>query len=117
MWGDGRVGWLGLGPWIPAVESPPSPGPRRVQAVTRSGHDCTLLFIFPWQVAQANSVRNAVDVELRCGDLFAPFEAAERADLILCNPPYISLADFAELDPSVRDFEPTKALVSGMYVG
>ena len=34
-------------------------------------------------------------------------------DLILCNPPYIPTADIAELDNSVRDYEPHMALDGG----
>ena len=34
-------------------------------------------------------------------------------DLIVSNPPYISIQDYLELDPQVRDFEPELALVAG----
>jgi len=34
----------------------------------------------------------------------------ERFDLILCNPPYISATDMAQLAPDVRDHEPHDAL-------
>eukprot|EP00667_Euglena_gracilis_P013178 EG_transcript_13577 len=64
-------------------------------------------------VARGNATRNGVAVEARRGDLLAPFPAGEAADVVLCNPPYISAAEFAALDPSVRDHEPTAALLAG----
>ena len=57
-------------------------------------------------------VRPAVPVEVREGDLLAPL-AGERCRLIVANPPYLTEAEYAELDPAVRLFEPRDALVSG----
>ena len=51
-------------------------------------------------------------MEIRQGDLFAPFKG-EKTDWIVCNPPYISEEEYTVLDPSVKDFEPKLALVSG----
>jgi release factor glutamine methyltransferase len=34
-------------------------------------------------------------------------------DMIICNPPYIPTADIENLDPEVRDYEPTEALDGG----
>lgn len=50
--------------------------------------------------------------EFRRGNLFEPV-AGERFDVIVSNPPYIAEPEYAELDPSVRAFEPREALVSG----
>ena len=36
------------------------------------------------------------------------------ADVIVSNPPYLSTAEYAELDTSVADFEPQDALLSGV---
>jgi release factor glutamine methyltransferase len=36
-----------------------------------------------------------------------------KADLVLCNPPYIATADIADLDPEVRCCEPLQALDGG----
>ncbi len=47
-------------------------------------------------------------------DLFAEFCRTKPFDLIICNPPYVTEAEYAELDASVRDFEPRLALVGGM---
>ncbi len=63
-------------------------------------------------VAGDNAQRNSVEVELLHGDLLAPF-AGRTADFIFCNPPYISSQEFLTLDPSVKDFEPSTALVGG----
>ncbi len=57
-------------------------------------------------------VRPAVPVEVREGDLLAPL-AGERCRAIVSNPPYLTQAEYLELDPTVRDFEPRGALVSG----
>jgi release factor glutamine methyltransferase len=57
-------------------------------------------------------VKPAVPVEVRTGDLLAPL-AGTRYRAIVSNPPYLTEAEYAELDPAVRDFEPREALVSG----
>ena len=53
-------------------------------------------------------------VEVREGDLLAPLvDGGERYRAIVSNPPYLTVAEFEELDASVRRFEPREALVSG----
>lgn len=55
-------------------------------------------------------------VQLLCGDLFGPvIEGLDetRFDLIVCNPPYVSSAEYEQLGSKVRDFEPKKALHAG----
>ncbi len=49
-------------------------------------------------------------VEFRHGSLLAPLRG-EKLDAIVCNPPYISFAEIAELPPDVRDWEPSLALL------
>jgi len=49
-------------------------------------------------------------VEFRNGSLLAPLRG-ENLDAIVCNPPYISFAEIAELPPDVRDWEPSLALL------
>jgi release factor glutamine methyltransferase len=34
-------------------------------------------------------------------------------DVVVANPPYIAEADWTDLQPEVRDFEPRRALVAG----
>lgn len=63
-------------------------------------------------VARKNGAKNGVEVEWREGDLIEPVKEV-KFDLVLCNPPYISEAEFKNLDREVRAYEPEKALVSG----
>jgi release factor glutamine methyltransferase len=51
-------------------------------------------------------------VEFRHGSLLAPL-SGEKLDAIVCNPPYISFDELAELPPDVRDWEPSVALLCG----
>jgi release factor glutamine methyltransferase len=63
-------------------------------------------------LAAENAKLNDVDVALLQGDLLSPFKG-QKADIIVCNPPYISQEEYLQLDPSVRDYEPKLALVGG----
>jgi release factor glutamine methyltransferase len=56
----------------------------------------------------------ATPVEVREGDLLVPLVGKEdRFAAIVSNPPYLTEQEYAELDPSVLQFEPREALVSG----
>jgi release factor glutamine methyltransferase len=69
-------------------------------------------------VARQNAMRHAV---VECitwleGDLLTPLvkQGLEgRIDVIVSNPPYIAVSDWALLQPEVRLFEPRDALVAG----
>ena len=55
-------------------------------------------------------------ITLLCGDLFEPVVPqldVEKFDLIVCNPPYVSAAEFEKLDKGVKDDEPKLALFAG----
>lgn len=55
-------------------------------------------------------------VELLCGDLFEPllpYLDEEKFDLIVCNPPYVSEAEYEGLAKNVKDYEPKLALLAG----
>lgn len=67
-------------------------------------------------IARKNAELNNVEVGFLQGDGLTPFSGC-RADMIVCNPPYISLAEYQDLDPSVRDYEPKLALVGGVHGG
>ena len=41
-----------------------------------------------------------------------PTRLARRLDLVVANPPYVAEEEFADLDPTVRDWEPRSALVA-----
>ena len=51
-------------------------------------------------------------VQFVLGNLLEPIRAEERFDLIVSNPPYINPFEMDSLDPSVRDFEPKRAIES-----
>ena len=80
------------------------------------------------EVAKMNAEQNGAQIRFVQSDLFDAFrkktedggpasedgsEAAERFDLITCNPPYIRHGDMAGLQPEVRDYEPSMALDGG----
>jgi release factor glutamine methyltransferase len=53
-------------------------------------------------------------IELRQGDLFEPLIAQlDQFDMIVCNPPYVSAAEYEQLDKNVKDYEPRIALYAG----
>ncbi|MFL5487561.1 MAG: N5-glutamine methyltransferase family protein, partial [Gemmatimonadaceae bacterium] len=66
------------------------------------------------QVAAANAASLGKvlksSVEFRHGSLLAPLKG-EKLDAIVCNPPYVSFAEIAELPADVRDWEPSVALL------
>jgi release factor glutamine methyltransferase len=63
-------------------------------------------------VAKRNSAKNHLFVEFKLGDLLEPF-VGQKADFVICNPPYISVPEWEGIDRSVRDHEPEKALLAG----
>lgn len=63
-------------------------------------------------VARANLTALAPAVTLVRADWLAPFAPAS-FDVVVSNPPYISDADLAGLEPEVRDHEPRQALAAG----
>jgi release factor glutamine methyltransferase len=63
-------------------------------------------------LARENTEAAGAPVSLVRGD-FAGALAAASCDALVSNPPYLSAAEYAELDPAVRDWEPAEALVSG----
>ena len=58
------------------------------------------------------SVHPPVPVEVREGDWLAPL-VAERCRAVVANPPDLTEAEYADLDPAVRLYEPREALESG----
>ena len=67
-------------------------------------------------VARANATRHGVAdrIDLRFGDLADPPESWRgRCDLVVSNPPYVAEAEWAGLEPEVRDHEPRIALSPG----
>ena len=63
-------------------------------------------------------------IKLLCGDLFDAFvpqldivklvpDSDRGFDLIVCNPPYVSAAEYEKLDKNIKDYEPKLALFAG----
>lgn len=63
-------------------------------------------------VARRNAEQHGVAIEFLHGSFFEPV-AGRRFELIVSNPPYITTADLATLQPEVRDHEPNLALDGG----
>jgi release factor glutamine methyltransferase len=65
-------------------------------------------------LALARENRDALQlpVTLVRGDLCAPLRP-DSMDAVISNPPYLTEREYAELDPSVKAWEPAEALVSG----
>ena len=86
--------------------------PRTLVFATDASHDAL-------DVAAANLAgvggRAATRVRLMQGDWWSalPADLAGRIDLVVSNPPYISSAEMASLDPVVHEWEPREALEAG----
>jgi release factor glutamine methyltransferase len=107
------------------LASQPAPG-TLVDVCTGSGCiGLTLKALFPsWHVvlsdisekalavAKRNAQRFGLDVEFLQGDLLRPF-SGRVAQCVVCNPPYLSSAEWKDLDQSVAAFEPRVALEAG----
>ncbi|MDB4338602.1 peptide chain release factor N(5)-glutamine methyltransferase [bacterium] len=67
------------------------------------------------EIAQWNAKQHEVDgrVQFLESDLLSEVEEPTQFAMICSNPPYVTEAEYDELAPSVRDFEPRSALVSG----
>jgi len=66
-------------------------------------------------VAQRNAQRHQCEDRITFveGDGIAALEDSGTFDLLCSNPPYVPEGDHATLDPNVRDWEPTVALLGG----
>ncbi|MBI4535230.1 MAG: peptide chain release factor N(5)-glutamine methyltransferase [Ignavibacteriae bacterium] len=59
------------------------------------------------QTAAVNVTRNKADrITLMKADVFSDFLPGKQFDLIVSNPPYISVEEFSLLQPEIKDFEP-----------
>ena len=61
--------------------------------------------------ARENQRRLGAEVTFHLGSYLA--DAGTPVELLVSNPPYVTLGDYAQVQPEVRDFEPVTALVSG----
>jgi release factor glutamine methyltransferase len=104
----GRVADIGTGCGCIALALAVEGQFEQVVAVERSADAAAL--------ARENVKRLAptTPVEIREGNLLAPLvDKGERFRAIVSNPPYLTPAEYAELERSVAEFEPRQALVSG----
>ena len=70
------------------------------------------------RICKQNVRRNQLNARVTCVQadaMTAPAPALWDFDVIACNPPYIPHGDLANLDVSVRDYEPWGALDGGEY--
>lgn len=107
---DATIVDVGTGSGCVAITLAASLKGRRIIAVDRSPEALA--------VAQRNARRYGVSdrIEWLEGDLLVPLSermAARSVNVIVSNPPYISEADWAGLEPEVRVFEPRMALIGG----
>ncbi len=63
------------------------------------------------QVARENAAFHTVQISFEESNLFPSGE--EKFDLIVSNPPYVSQAEHEALPRSLRNFEPSRALLAG----
>ena len=63
-------------------------------------------------LARENRDAFGLPVALIRGDLCGPL-VEQSMDAVISNPPYLTEREYAELDPSVKAWEPAEALVSG----
>jgi release factor glutamine methyltransferase len=89
-------------------------------AIARNVPDAKVLATDISESALAVAAKNvekhklAERVEWRSGDLFEPLvPKLDQFDLIVCNPPYVSEAEYEALDKNVKDYEPRIALYAG----
>jgi release factor glutamine methyltransferase len=100
----GRVADIGTGSGCLALSLATEGGYEQVLAVDVSAAALTL--------AEANRAALDVRVDLVRGDLCRPLRSG-LFDAVVSNPPYLTEAEYAALDPSVKRWEPAAALVSG----
>jgi release factor glutamine methyltransferase len=91
-------------------------------AIARNCPDCRIIATDICDAALSVAARNIEKhnlkerIKLLCGDLFDPIVPqldADKFDLIVCNPPYVSAVEFEKLDKNVKDYEPKLALSAG----
>lgn len=100
----GRVADIGTGTGCIALALAEEGDYDLVVGVDRSREALTL--------AEENRALTGLGIDLVAGDLMSPF-GADELDAIVANPPYLTEAEFAGLDSSVRAWEPREALVGG----
>jgi release factor glutamine methyltransferase len=68
------------------------------------------------KLAQENARLNQIDSKIHfvCADMFSAFSSSlAKFAVVATNPPYVSHAEFSNLSPEIRDYEPRNALDGG----
>ncbi len=67
------------------------------------------------KIASWNAEQHGVAGQIQfCeSDLLRSVDHPQQFDLVCSNPPYVSEAEYQQLAPTVREYEPAEALVSG----
>ena len=101
-------------PQPPKIESPSSHTPGEVGTMAVVATDIIKEAV---ELTERNARLNGVPelLDCRCGSLFEPLGEDELGgfDLICTNPPYVTDAEYGELDRNVLDYEPAVALQGG----
>jgi len=100
----GRVADIGTGTGCIALALADEGRYDQILAVDRSREALAL--------AAENRTVTRLHIDLVLGDLLGSL-GSETLDAVVSNPPYLSEAEFAALDPSVKAWEPKLALASG----
>jgi release factor glutamine methyltransferase len=97
-----------------AAEAPIGPSGLEVWATDRSPEALAVARSNADRLAHDGRLRS-VHVEFAEGSWFEalPAALAGRLDLLVANPPYVAADELAALDPTIRCYEPTAALVAG----
>lgn len=91
-------------------------------AIARNYPDCQIIATDISDAALNVAAKNIEKDQLKdrikmlCGDLFDPLVPqldVDKFDLIVCNPPYVSAAEFEKLGKNIKDYEPHIALYAG----
>jgi release factor glutamine methyltransferase len=66
-------------------------------------------------LTRENAVLNNLKLNgnLRQGDMFQPFPPGQTWDIIVTNPPYVGRNEFSTLEPEVKLWDPSHALIGG----
>jgi release factor glutamine methyltransferase len=102
-----QIADIGTGSGAIAVTLAKNLDGAEVTAVDRSS---AALAIAKWNCEQHDV---ASQVRLIESDLLTAVDSPQQFDIICSNPPYVSESEYAELDATVREFEPREALVAG----
>jgi release factor glutamine methyltransferase len=102
-----RIADIGTGSGAIAIALAKNLGNVEITAVDQSR---AALKIAEWNIEQHQVAPIVTLVE---SDLFSELDPAVSFDIVCSNPPYVSEAEYEQLSPTVRDFEPREALVSG----